>query len=148
MTESDRKKKEGVYCCAYGCDKKPQPKKGMLCHKHYRDKVNARDPVAIRYNEFKHNAKKRGKENTVTLEQFRAFCDETGYIIEKGKRGKKATLDRTKNYLGYSIYNIQLLTNRQNIHKYWNEDRFEERPEGFEIPEGYEPPNMDEDLPF
>lgn len=117
MNISKAKKKKGVYCCAYACSNKPNSKLGGLCYKHYRRKVKERDPVYCRYNNFKNNARRRGKEFTITLNQFRNFCNETGYIIKKGMRGMNATVDRINNERGYHIDNIQLLTHRANSSK-------------------------------
>jgi len=114
---SDSKKKQGHFCCAYACTNKAIHKKGGLCHKHYARKRREEDPVYSRYNQFKNNAKKRNKDFTITVPQFRQFCKETGYCIDKGKRGQNATIDRIKNKHGYHIWNIQLLTNRQNASK-------------------------------
>ena len=117
MKISDRKKKEGIYCCAYACSGKPIVKKGGLCHKHYARKLKERDPVGARFNQFKCKSTSRGIENSVTIKEFRAFCNKTGYIIKKGYRGKVATLDRVKNSEGYSIENIQIMTSRANSSK-------------------------------
>ena len=119
---SDAKKAAGKYCCAYNCTNKPVSKKGGLCHKHYARKRREDDPIGTRYNQFKGNAKKRHKDFTITLEQFRQFCKDTGYLINKGKRGKNATIDRIKNKYGYHIWNIQLLTLRQNSSKSCSDD--------------------------
>lgn len=116
------KKNTGKYCCAYNCKNKPANKKGGLCHKHYRRKRREEDPVGTRYTDFKGNAKKRSKHFDITLKQFRLFCEKTGYLITKGKRGFNATIDRIDNSKGYTIDNIQLLTNRQNASKGTSED--------------------------
>lgn len=117
MKISERKKKEGNQCCAYRCTNDPISRKAGLCHKHYARRLKERDPVYARYNQFCSKATKRGIENTITLEQFRDFCQRTGYIITKGYRGQNATLDRIRNSEGYNIDNIQLLTNRANASK-------------------------------
>lgn len=114
---SESKKQKGEQCCAYACTNKPEKRKGGLCPKHYARKIKAIDPVQARYNQFRGNARKRGKEVTITLEEFRKFCDRTGYIIEKGKRGKRATIDRRCNAHGYHIWNIQLMTLSANSSK-------------------------------
>jgi hypothetical protein len=111
------KKKAGEFCCAYACSKAPVKKRGGLCHKHYWRKRRELDPVYCRYNQFKSNARRRGKVFTITLKEFRDFCKREGYIHEKGKRGQNATIDRIKNEQGYHIWNIQLLTNKQNASK-------------------------------
>lgn len=128
MQISHRKKATGKYCCAIRCTQAPVEKKGGLCHKHYRRKRKSSDPVSIRFENFRGNAKRRGKEFTITLSQFREFCKITGYIINKGCRGYAATVDRIDNNRGYHIDNIQLLTSRQNIAKYHKEDKFEDVP--------------------
>jgi hypothetical protein len=117
MKISLAKKWAGLYCCAYGCSNEPDDRKGGLCHKHYARKIKERDPVYVRYNHFIAKAKSRGVVNTVTLEEFRRFCQATGYIITKGKRGQNATIDRRCNHQGYHIWNMTLLTNRQNAKK-------------------------------
>ena len=117
MKISERKKKEGDYCCAYRCKSEPISKKGGLCHKHYARKLKERDPVYARFNQFKSKSKSRGIENTITLEEFRDFCERTGYILKKGYRGKSATIDRIDNSKGYHIDNIQIISFRANASK-------------------------------
>lgn len=114
---SEVKKKKGKQCCAYSCRSDPVSKKGGLCHKHFARSRRLSDPVGTRYTQFKGNAKRRGKAFSITLNEFREFCSDTGYLIQKGKRGRHATIDRINNNLGYSIDNIQLLTNKQNASK-------------------------------
>jgi len=126
MKLSQAKKEKGQYCCAYSCNNKPVEKLGGLCHKHYQRKRRKTDPVGVRFSQFKVNALKRNKDFSITLEQFRIFCQETGYCIVKGRRGKNATVDRIDNKKGYHIDNIQLLTLRENVRKYYEEDRFED----------------------
>lgn len=120
---SEVKKKQGRECCAYGCKSKPHPKKVGLCHKHYSIYRRVKDPVYDRYVNFKRNALRRKKEFSITLHQFRKFCAETGYIIKKGMRGAKCTIDRIRNNEGYHIGNIQILTMKANINKYYTEDK-------------------------
>lgn len=117
MKTSQDKKNKGQKCCAYACTNKPVYKLGGLCSKHYRQKRRIIDPVACRYNGFKGNAKRRNKEFTITLDEFRIFCQRTGYCIVKGRRGKNATIDRRCNIHGYHIWNIQLLTLTENCRK-------------------------------
>jgi len=122
------KKKQGKSCCAYGCNNEPVYKKGGLCHKHYKRKRRALDPVGVRYNMFKTNALKRNKDFEISLEEFRNFCKETGYIINKGYRGFAATIDRIDNSKGYSMDNIQIMSMMANINKYNNHDVFQDVP--------------------
>lgn len=117
MVLSQNKKDAGVYCCARSCKNKPLKKLGGLCPKHYRRKRRGLDPVYCRYNGFKGNAKRRRVEFFVKLKEFRFWCNFTGYIITKGKRGQNATIDRRCNAHGYYIWNMQLLSNRRNAKK-------------------------------
>jgi hypothetical protein len=114
---SEAKKKKGEQCCAHRCKNEPVYRLGGLCHKHYWRKRRELDPVYCRYNQFKNNAKKRAKEFTISLLEFRNFCERTGYIVSKGKRGRRATIDRRCNAHGYHIWNIQLLTLSANSSK-------------------------------
>lgn len=111
------KKIEGRYCCAYGCREKPNPRKAGLCHKHYARKLRAEDPVQVRYNQLVQNAKRRGWGVFFSLNKFRQWCQENGYIVKKGRRGFSATLDRIDPRIGYYIWNLQILTNRANASK-------------------------------
>lgn len=119
---SEAKKKSGKECCAYNCKNSPIYKKRGLCHKHYQRYRRIIDPVYDRYHNFKHNALRRCKEFTITLEEFRKFCIDTGYL-SKGKRGYRCTIDRIDNSIGYRIDNIQLLSNEMNIQKYHEVDK-------------------------
>lgn len=114
MKKSKIKKKKGIYCCAYNCKNKPVKKKGGLCHKHYHRRNRERDPVAQRYMQFRSKSKSRRIENSVTLNQFRKFCIDNDYIVVKGRRGKNATIDRRCNTHGYHIWNMQVLSHRDN----------------------------------
>ena len=114
---SEAKKAAGKHCCAFNCTNEPIKRKGGLCHKHYARKRREVDPVYSRYNQFKSNATRRNKPNSITLKQFRNLCNESGYIIEKGKRGQNMTIDCIINKDGYHIDNIQFLTNKQNASK-------------------------------
>ena len=136
------KKKKGVKCCAYACGNLPIKRKGGLCHKHYARKLREEKPILVRYFQFKGNAKRRNKPFNITLEEFRQFCEDTGYLITKGKRGQNAIIDRIDNRKGYSINNIQLLTNRMNASKgdTVDEEAIEDLIKSFE--------GSNEDLPF
>jgi hypothetical protein len=104
-----------------------EPRKGRrVCStcdvRKYREKY----PILAAYNNLKHNAKRRGKEFELTLEQFTKFAIETEYINKKGRNKTGYTIDRINPNLGYTINNIQVLTNSQNVKKqayidsYWN----------------------------
>lgn len=120
---SEAKKLAGIHCCAYGCKNDPIKKKCGLCHKHYSIHSRIKDPVLNRYVNFRGNALRREKEFTITLQEFRDFCQKTGYIIEKGKRGRNCSIDRINNNQGYHIENVQIMSAINNTKKYHNEDK-------------------------
>lgn len=126
---SGAKKAEGIFCCAYHCRSKPQRKKRGLCHKHYSRWRRIVDPVYDRFTNFRSNALRRSKSFSITLDQFRKFCNDTGYIIEKGKRGRNCSIDRIRNWEGYHIDNIQIKSIAANVRKYHDHDKhFTELP--------------------
>lgn len=129
---SEIKKKEGITCCALRCNNPANKRKRGLCHKHYSRHRKIVDPVYDRFMNFKNNPKRRHKgegiEFTITLQEFRHFCQRTGYIIQKGKRGYNCTIDRRCPVHGYHIWNIQILSIRSNIRKYHDHDKIFTNP--------------------
>lgn len=69
------------------------------------------------YNILHQNAKRRGKEFKLTLEEFKTFCDETNYIELKGETKKSDSIDRIDPRKGYEIGNIQVLSLQANSSK-------------------------------
>jgi len=120
---SEIKRAEKKYCCAIRCKSKPCDRKRGLCHRHYSIHRRIQDPVYDRYFNFRGNAAQRGIPFNVSLEQFREYCNDTGYIVKKGMRGKNCTIDRIRNWEGYYIGNLQLITNMANIRKYHDHDK-------------------------
>lgn len=64
------------------------------------------------------NAKRRGKEFSLTFDQFKKFAIETNYLAGKGRTSKSFHIDRINEDEGYHIDNIQILTNSENVKKY------------------------------
>lgn len=120
---SESKKKNAVFCCAYSCKNKPNEKKRGLCHKHYSIHRRIVDPIYNRYVNFKGNALRRGKVFHISLPEFREWCIKTGYIIQKGKRGRNCSIDRINNNFGYFIWNIQIKSSEANTRKYYEHDK-------------------------
>jgi len=103
---SKTKKKKGKYCCAYACKNEPIKRKGGLCHKHYARKRRILAPIETRYYKMKHKAQTRGIQFELTLAELTDSCNRTGYLIQKGLRGRNATVDRIRNWEGYHKDNI------------------------------------------
>ena len=117
-------------CCAYRCGNE-RAKKDRFCHKHRKRFQKENNPIAYCFNLLKCNAKRRGKDFSLTLEQFTQFCAETNYIELKGKTGKSASIDRIDHLKGYHIDNIQILSLSDNSKKQHTDKN-----------------NQDEDCPF
>lgn len=65
---------------------------------------------------MKQKAKSRNIPFSLTFEEFKILCKNTGYL-SKYKRGQNATVDRRCNYQGYHFFNLQIITNRANASK-------------------------------
>ena len=75
-------------------------------------------PVESSYQNLKQNAKRRGKVFELTLKQFKEFCVKTNYIQNKGVTKESYHIDRIDENIGYTIDNLQVLTNTQNVKKF------------------------------
>jgi hypothetical protein len=80
-------------------------------------KFRTENPIKNAFNNLRQNAKRRGKQFDLTFEQFEAFCVKTEYMLGKGKTKDSFHIDRKEEHLGYTIGNIQVLTNTQNVKK-------------------------------
>jgi hypothetical protein len=76
-----------------------------------------RNPIRYAYNNLKANAKRRGKEFTLTLSEFTYFCIQYDYIQGKGKTKTSFSIDRMENDKGYTKDNIRILTLSDNSKK-------------------------------
>jgi hypothetical protein len=103
-------------CINDGCDK-ARKGRNRRCSACVKKIYIEKDPVRYAYQTTKDNAKRRGKEFTISLEYFRKFCVESEYIKKKGITAKSFTIDRKDNTKGYVEGNLQVLTNGQNVIK-------------------------------
>ena len=67
---------------------------------------------------LKHNAIRRGKVFDLNFEEFKAFAVKSGYMKKKGRFSQSFHIDRIDENKGYTIDNLQVLTNAQNVKKY------------------------------
>lgn len=74
-------------------------------------------PIEYAYQKLRGNAKRRGKEFTITLEDFKKFCYETEYIMRKGRTKISYSIDRIDDNKGYVPGNLQPLTVSENSKK-------------------------------
>lgn len=80
------------------------------------------NPMMASYMNLRANAKRRGKEFTITFEDFRQFCYETDYIQGKGRTKDCYSVDRKDETKGYVPGNLQRLTVGQNKKKHLEYD--------------------------
>lgn len=133
------------------CNIKPALKGRRICqsckHKRYVDK----DPVRASFYRLRSHAKERGKYFDLTIDQFREFCIKTNYIEYKGIKKDSYHVDRIDETKGYTIDNIQVKTNSDNIKKYlaWI-GRDENGNDEFRYIKSFinNVEEIDEDLPF
>lgn len=93
-------------------------KKGCYCNRcKYINEIE-RDPIGVAYRRLKSHAKQRGKEFSLTKEQFQEFCIKSEYMVKKGIHKNCLHIDRKDETKGYTIDNIQVLSNTENVKKY------------------------------
>lgn len=85
-----------------------------ICYKCKGGQWKQNNPDAYYFNALRNNARRRGKEFNLTLEQFRTFCKKTDYLSVKGKTKFDMSIDRIDNRLGYELPNMQILTLSEN----------------------------------
>lgn len=103
-------------CAVAGCHKKRRIRR-KICTMHIKRALKESDLAKYTYNVLKSNAHRRGKEFTLTIEEFRKFCDKTKYLEKKGIEANSFTIDRIDNSKGYSYSNIQVISNAENARK-------------------------------
>lgn len=106
-------KKKKHLCITRG-GKHEKVKARQYCHTCLKRQYRERNPMQAAYSNLKHNAKRRGKEFTLTIEEFILFCTETEYMKNKGRNVHSYTIDRIDDIKGYTRDNIQVLTNHDN----------------------------------
>lgn len=88
-----------------------------ICEKCKSRLYKERNPLAYHFNVLRVNAKRRGKQFDLTLEDFKAFCISSGYMEGKGRTAQDLSIDRIRPWEGYNINNIQVLTLSENSKK-------------------------------
>ena len=110
-------KAERGRCIVGGCRGRSEKGKGGLCFRHAMQKFKESRPETYYFNNLKQNAKRRGHEFNLTLEEFKIFCHVTGYLKGKGRSSSSLSIDRIDPSKGYQLDNIQVLTNSDNLRK-------------------------------
>lgn len=123
---------------------KNQIKNGSYCSTCRYKKWRDTNPVKYSYFNLKHNAERRGVLFTITYEDFVQWCKKVKYIGFSGRNADSFTIDRIHNDIGYHIDNIQVMTKRDNVIKFFHYDYRTKRVAYSEK----EPIVQDDDLPF
>jgi hypothetical protein len=76
-----------------------------------------KNPLRAAYKTLKSHARERGKDFSLTFEQYKVFAVKTDYLKRKGKTSLSLQVDRIDNSKGYHFWNIQALTLRENTRK-------------------------------
>ena len=88
----------------------------VCCSCNYRIK-SLNNPRTYAYHQLKKSAKKRNIPFGLSHNEFKDFCDRTGYLELKGKHSKNYCVDRIDDNKGYIPGNIQMITQYENITK-------------------------------
>ena len=84
---------------------------------------NGKNPLRAAFKHLRNHAKERGKDFSLTFDQFRAFAEKTDYMKCRGRTSLSLSIDRIDNSRGYHADNIQAITLRENSRKqfvpYW-----------------------------
>jgi hypothetical protein len=84
---------------------------------HERNLRRLKDPARVLFYEKRSDAKRRGKDWSLTLEQFREVVAQQDYLDCRGNTRHCLHLDRIDNTRGYHMDNIQIITCTENVVK-------------------------------
>ncbi len=95
-----------------------KPRKGRRkCHTCRGRLYTAAHPDIVAFLNLRKSAKRRGKDFSLTIDQFRAFAVKYDYLDKRGRHATGFTVDRIREWEGYHADNLQVLTNAQNAAK-------------------------------
>lgn len=63
---------------------------------------------------LRQSARRRKLPFTITLAEFKVFCARTDYLARRGNQPGNLTVDRVDWNEGYHIWNLRVLTHREN----------------------------------
>lgn len=78
---------------------------------------NEKYPLQRAFHNLRSHAKERGKDFSLTFDQFKVFAEKTDYMARRGKTSLSLSIDRIENSKGYHFDNIQAITLRENSRK-------------------------------
>ena len=80
------------------------------CWKCKTRRLKERHPATYILNVMRGRARQRKIPWTITLAEFKEFCQRTGYVEKRGCEDESLTVDRIDHDKGYHIWNIQVLS--------------------------------------
>lgn len=101
--------------------------------------LKERRPWTYVINMLRHSARKRNLPFTLTLAEFKEFCEKTGYLERRGNKPTDLTIDRIDWNDGYHIHNIRVLTHEENSEQGADNTPRDERVNGEPIDPDNEP---------
>lgn len=137
LSYTQRIKKTRGLCVMPGCTK-PRGSERALCYMHKSRKEAIDNPIGYTFNALRNNAKRRHKKFSITLDEFKVWVAQTGYMDKKGKTGLSMSIDRPNNSKGYEIGNMRMMTLAGNSRKKFVDERLaKEYPQDFNDNETY-----------
>lgn len=106
-------KKYNNKCITKWC-RNDRRKGARTCHKCHARRYKENHPLRYYYNITKQSAKQRGKDWSLTLQQYEEFCVKTGYHDHRGRKTNSMTIDRIDPKQGYHVWNIRCLSHAEN----------------------------------
>jgi len=124
LTPNEARKKRAGLCIASYCTKKA-PKGRHMCYACARRDWAERNPEHYLFCNLRGNARRRGKEFGISLDEFKEFLEKENYLRRKRGRTKTSvSIDRPDNTRGYFADNMGTLTLKANAEKMHYVDYF------------------------
>lgn len=101
-------------CVMYRCRRRAKVKKGGVCNTCASRLARLADPVHYAYTKVKRSAQKRGIAFSISLDEWRVWCEKTAYHDLCGNTAWDMTVNRKDPRKGYSIENIEIMANSHN----------------------------------
>lgn len=119
-----RKRKKGL-CITKGCRKKSKRRYCSACARRSWAESN---PGKYVFANLRGNAKRRGKEFSLTWEEFESFLKRENYLDKpRGREKFSVSVDREFNEFGYHAWNIKSISIQENSMKRSYVDYFREK---------------------
>lgn len=107
------------HCLSRNCPNVVDKKKcrSPYCSKHRTRRWRDKFPLHHSFHHLRNRAKQRGKDFSLTREQYIEFAIKTNYAKLKGKTSSSLSIDRKDDSQGYHHWNIAAITLRENSRK-------------------------------